>query len=321
MRIIATILLALFAMANVSVAALAQDFPSKPITLIVPYPPGGGTDIAARTLAAEMSADLGQPIVVQNRAGASGKIGLQALTMATPDGYTIMAMVNTIVIGYRLRNEPLDLDKALTPVGNTLRGPLAVLVNPSVIDVRTLPELIDHLRKHPDTSYASAAPGSGGHLVMELMAQELGLKMTHIGYSGAAPAAMAAIARDIGMVVLDGPTASPHVTSGALRAIVVVSSFRSSLMPEVPTTAELGYPAISNDALQGVAAPPGMPKLIVDRLAAAVKKASASTKFVEGLERAGQKPEFIDGPGFSALLKNDYERWGRVIEAAGIKGQ
>ena len=312
---------AIMATAVMAGATHAQSYPTKPVRYVMPFAAGGPSDVFGRALARELSADLGQPVVVENRPGATGVIGLNMVTNSPPDGYTLLQFSNTTAVAHYFQGKPFDIDRQMTTIGNFHLGMQMLIVNPDVVNVRTLPELIEHIRSHPGMNYTSSGQGSPGNLLVESMALSQRLKTTHVGYNGVGPAITDVIAGRVGMIVTDGVASKPHLDSGRLRAIVVVASQRSSMLPAVPTSAEQGHADLKNDSLSGVVGPPGMPQPVVDRLRAGVRRAAASESYRAFEASTGNLNKFIDGPEFRSALIEDYQRWGKVIREAGIKGE
>ena len=302
-------------------SAVAQDYPSKPIRLIVPYPAGGPTDASARALGSEVAAILGQPLVIDNRPGASGVLGLNILSASSPDGYTISTFTNSTVIAMHAMARPFDPEKQFTAIGNATIGAMLIVVNPTVISVKTLPELVTYLKQHPGTAYSSSGPGGPGNLAMEGLAKAEGLKITHIPYKGASPALIDVLGGRVGLIAVDGISARPHLASGALRGIASLSSVRFNLAPEVPTAAEQGFGSVIMpvDTTFGLIAPPGTPPAILSKLRDATRRAVAAEVFRRSMREAGKQAVFVEGPAWSEQLKNEYERWGQLISDLKIK--
>lgn len=293
--------------------AVAQDYPNKPIRFIIPFAAGGSSDLMGRYFAKELSAELGQPIVVENRVGATGVIGLNLIAASPPDGYTLLQFSNTTAVAHYAQNKPFEIDKVMTTIGNFNSSISMMIVNPKVIDVKSLPELLKYVAANPGTDYTSSGAGSPGDMLIASMAKSRNLKMTHIGYSGEGPAMRDVLAGRVGMIVTSGVTAKPHIESGALRVVSSVSSNRSIFAPNVATTTEDGMPDVKNDSLTGVVGPPNLPAPIANRLRAAVRKVTTSEVFRQFLHDKGNINKFIDGPEFRTAIIEDYERWGRII--------
>lgn len=189
-----------------------------------------------------MSTLLGQSVFIENKAGAAGTIGLTTLSAGAPDGYTIMQLNNTTTVALQFASKPLDLDKRVTVIGAFSIAPLILAVNPKVVDVRNLNELIEQVRRRPGLDYTSSGPGSPSNIGMQVFSKRNNLRMTHVPYKGIGPAMLDVLAGRIGVILTDGGAAKPHIKSGAIRAIAIVSSVRSPLAPDVPTATEQGHP-------------------------------------------------------------------------------
>jgi tripartite-type tricarboxylate transporter receptor subunit TctC len=301
-------------------AALAQPYPSKPIKMIVPFAAGGGSDTQGRVAARIMSANLGQPIVVENRPGASGIVGLDSFVRSEqPDGYAMLVFPGTTAIAHHFQNRTFDIDKTLIPMGNLYTAGLVLLVNPAKINVRNMGELIQYLKANPGTDYTSVGPASQGNLTMEAAARRLGLRTTHIPHKGGPPALADVLSGQIGMILIDPLTGAGPATSGRLRMLAALSTKRASFAADVPTAAEQGYPDFTVDSLTGLALPLGTPAPVVARLTAAMREAVADASFQDVVRKGGNVPEYIDGPTFAKMVQEEYERWGRIIRETGIK--
>jgi tripartite-type tricarboxylate transporter receptor subunit TctC len=308
-------------LAGCAAAALGQSYPNRPIKLIVPFAAGGGSDTLGRIAAHILEANLGQPIVVEDRPGASGIVGLDYFVRTEPDGYTLLVFPGTTAIAFHFQGRTFDLDKTLLPLGNLYTAGLVLLVNPAKVAVRSLAEMVDYLKVHPGTDYTSVGPGSQGNLTMEAAARHLGFRATHVPYKGGPPALTDVLAGQIGIILLDPQTGMGPTTSGRLRMLAALSTKRVSFAPDVPTAAEQGFPDFTVDSLTGLAAPLGTPAPVVDRLTSAMREAIADPGFQEAVRKGGNIPEFIDGPVFGRRIQEEYERWGRIIREAGIKTQ
>ena len=275
----------------------------------------------ARNLAKEFTVDLGQAVVTENRAGAAGLVGFDALVASPPDGYTIMLLSNTTTTAMHANNRALEIDKTFIPVGGTHVTPMILLVNSSRINVRTLPELIDYLKANPGTDYTSSGPGSPANMGMEAMALQRSLKVTHIPYKGVAPAITDVIAGRVGIVIADSATARGVIQAGTLRPIAAISSVRSPIASDIPTAAEQGIAGFSNDSFAGIIVPLRTPVAVVERLKVAVRKAANGELYGRYQRENGSQNRFTDGPEFREMLERDFERWGRIIRETGIKAQ
>jgi tripartite-type tricarboxylate transporter receptor subunit TctC len=307
--------------ATLASPARAQDFPTRPIALIVPYAAGGGNDVMARIVADKMAAALGQPIVVENRGGAGGSIATRAVAHAPADGYTLgLGGTGTLAIDPTLYpNVGYDPRKDFAPIGLIATSALVVLVHPSV-PAKTIPELIA-LAKREDgkLTYASAGIGSGIHLGAELFATMAGVKLTHIPYKGSAPALTDLLGGHVSIYFSSLPPAIGLVQDGKVRALAVTGPERSKIFPDLPTVAEAALPGYAAVLHYGIVAPAGTPKPVVDKLAAALRVAIASPDVAskiaaDGAEVMGMTPE-----EYAADIDREEAKWSEVVRRSGAK--
>ncbi|TXL79439.1 tripartite tricarboxylate transporter substrate binding protein [Vineibacter terrae] len=300
----------------VPLPALAQAYPSQPIRWIVPYPAGGGTDVVARTLAEEMKAGLGQQIIVDNKPGAATIIGAEALKQSKPDGYTIgTGDTSTLSSNPHLyKTLPYDPAKDFVLIGMMARFNLLLVVHPSV-EARTVKEFIA-LRAAAKEPLGYATPGIGTphHLAMELFNQRSGSKGLHVPYKGAAPAVQDLIAGQVPSMFLDLAAGIQHVRSGKVRVLAVASAKRLAALPDVPTLAEAGVADSEAYALQGLAAPAGTPKPIVERLNAELVKAVGSPTVVKRFDELGVEPISSTPEQFAETVRAESTKWGALIK-------
>lgn len=302
------------------VPTAAQDFPTRPITIVVPFPAGGGTDIAARTLAERMSPLLGQTVLVVNRPGAGGNIGAQSVARAPGDGYTLlMATQGTHGSNASLYKDlSYDTIADFTPVSLVASTPL-ILVSSSKQPIRNVRDLIELAKASPGTlNYGSSSVGGSPHLAMELLKMLTGTNMMHIPYQGSAPLRTALMSGDIAVMFDNIPSSLPLVRDGRFRALGVSSAERSASVPEVPTVAEAGVAGFEVSAWYGIVAPAHVPPKVVARLNAALvqtlRTKEVSDKLIElGFQPVGDTPE-----AFAVQIKTDLERYRRLIKAANI---
>ncbi len=302
--------------------AFAQTYPAKPVRLIVPYPPGGGTDLFARTVGAKLSEQLGQQIIVENRPGAATIIAAEATAKAAPDGYTLLiADSPTVAINPSLYSKlPYDPQKSFAPVSLTARYAMVLVVNPSAIKVNSVRELIEQAKKSPDKiDYASVGPGTTHHLAMELFKQQAGVALNHVPYKGSAPAVQDLLGGQIPVMFLDLASAAPHIKAGKLKVLGVASQKRLAAMPDVPTVAESGLPIFEAWAWQGLVAPAGTPKEVIAKLNAEYAKAVSDNSVRQKLLDAGIEPVTSTPDELSAYIKSETAKWAKVIKDAGIK--
>jgi tripartite-type tricarboxylate transporter receptor subunit TctC len=299
--------------------ACAQQYPTKPVRIIVPFAPGGGSDFIGRFIAQKLSERLGQQFIVDNRPGAGGNLGAEQAVKSAPDGYTLLLIAGSYTVNPSLYKLSFDSANDISPIIQLSQGPFVVAVHPSV-PVKSLKELIDMAKKQPDKlSYASAGQGSITHLASELFLDMAKIKIVHVPYKGTGPALNDAIAGNVQLIFGSVATSLQHIKSGRLRGLAVTTSKRISAAPELPTVAEAGVPGYEVILWHGLVGPKGMPRAIVDRLnseAGQILKSKAMEELLaaDGVTPAGGTPE-----QFQALIKSDIERWRKVVERAGIK--
>jgi tripartite-type tricarboxylate transporter receptor subunit TctC len=305
-----------FAAAFASPTAHAQVYPAKPIRLIVPYPAGGGTDFFARAVGAQLSQQLGQQIVVENRPGAATIIGAEAVAKSPADGYTILlGDTATFSVNPSLYKKlPYDPLKDLAPVTLTGRFALLLVVNPSKLTANSVKELVEEAKKAPGKiDYASPGPGSPHHLAMEMFKQRTGTQFTHVPYKGAGPAIQDLLGGQIPLMFLDLAAGAPQVKSGKLKALAVASDKRIAALPELPTVAESGVPGFEAWAWQALAVPAGTPKDIVAKLNAEFRKAVGVPELRQKLVDAGIDPLQSSPEDASAYIRSETLKWAKVI--------
>lgn len=301
--------------------AQAGGYPNKPIKLITGFAVGGPADAIARAIATALSSELGQTVVVENRTGAAGVVGMDALTASPPDGYTIGLLANTTTTALHFSGKTLDIPNRVTPVGRFVSTHLLLVVNPNLVPAKTLPEFVDHLRKHPGTPMTSAGYGGLGHLGLELFAQEQKLNILYVSYRGSAPALNDVIGGQVAGMVVDASSVVGHIESGRVHPIAVVSAERIPSLPNLPTALELGLNSLQIDSSMGIVLPPHTPQPVVDRLRVALQKAVNGTSYTESAKQAGNARFFEDADAYRAWMENDFARWGNVIRTANIKPQ
>lgn len=315
--VLATVMLAT-SFGVVAPPAGAQAYPSKPIRLVVPFPAGGATDIIGRTVAARASELLGQPLIVENRAGAGGTIGADVVAKSAADGYTLLmgepgGMAINPSLMPALPYQPL---RDFLPVGQLVNLPL-ILVAPPALGIRTVGELL--AMRNRDLVYGSAGNGTIQHLAMEQFKAATGLKLTHAPYKGGGPALTDLVAGRIELLVLTIPTAQPQLKAGKAVPLVALSERRPSALPDVPTIAEAGYPQLALAAWQGIFAPAGTSGDIVQRLNAVFSRAAAAPDVREKLQQAGAEVVTGTPDAFARLVRDDLARWAKVIRDAGVR--
>ncbi|WP_373378194.1 Bug family tripartite tricarboxylate transporter substrate binding protein [Cupriavidus nantongensis] len=303
--------------------AFAETYPSKPIRLVVPFPPGGPTDTAARIIGQKMSETLKQPVVVDNRPGASGTIGAENVAKSPADGYTLLVLATpTLLAPHLINRKGYDLFKDFTPIGAAYDLPIVMVVNPQAMpDVTSLQQYIAKAKARPGAlNYTSAGNGSFGHLSTELLKNLGHFDVQHVPYKGSAPAISDLLAGQVPMMFSDMIAALPHIKAGKLRPIAVGSGKRVSFTPEVKTVAEQGFPGFDATAWGGLLAPAGTPKEVVATLSAELKKALADPTVQQKMLGAGTVAAYMPPEQLAARMKADYSKWGKVIQDNGIRG-
>jgi tripartite-type tricarboxylate transporter receptor subunit TctC len=301
--------------------AFAQAWPSKPITIIVPFAPGGGSDFIGRFIAQRLSTALGQPVLVDNRPGAGSLLGVEIASKAKPDGYTLALIASSYTVLPSLYKMSFDPVNDITPIIQISQGPMLLVANPNV-PAKTTKELIELAKKKPGgLNYASAGQGSITHLAGELFGVRAGVKMTHIPYKGTGPALTDTIAGSADIFFSSTATSLPHVKAGKLRAVAVTTAKRLPALPDVPTIAESGLPGYDVVLWHGLIGPKGVPKEVVERINAEVSKALKLKETGETLESDGVAPAGGSAAGFGEQIKRDIATWGKVAKDAGIKAE
>ncbi len=298
----------------------AAPWPARPIRLVVPFPPGGPTDIVARVLAERMSRTLGQPFVVENRPGANGNIGNDAVAKAEPDGYTVLYNTSSIALSPALYTRlPYDALRDLAPVVQTATIPLVLAVHPG-LPVRDVRSFVEHVRSRPGAlSYGSAGNGNVTHLAAFLLLRSQGLDAVHVGYRGSAPALMGAVAGEVQFLTDTVNSALPLIREGRLRALAVTSPRRLAPLPEVPTVAETLVPGFEVGAWQGIMVPARTPAAIIAALNAAALGALADPEVRAKLAEQGTEPLGSTPEEYGRILREETARWGRVIAESGVR--
>jgi len=304
-------------------SAQTQNWPTRPVTIVVPFPPGASTDFAARLIRDHMQERLGQPVVVENRPGANGTNGSASVVNAAPDGYTLLVTVNAPVTmnPHIQKNYPFDPIKSLTPVVRIADTVLTLAVN-AKLPVTSVQELVDYARKNPDQklSFGSAGVGSTHHIVGELLNVKTGIKMMHVPYRGGGPAIQDLVAGHIPVSFGTTPAVLPQAQAGTIRLIAVVEDQRSPDLPDVPTVAET-VPGVTSNTWLGLLAPAGTPKPIVDKLNAVVKEAIAKPENVARLKQQGATAGGGTPEELAKAMKEEYAFWGKVISDIGLECQ
>jgi len=310
--------LAAFALAT---PVAAQNYPSKPIRMIVPFPPGGGTDAVSRLVAQELSKSTGWTVVVENRAGAGGMIGLQEASRARNDGYDIvMGQVDNMVIAPAVqRTGIMDPVKDLTPVIQVASSPLRFMAATDS-KYKTLNDWVSEAKTKPDAvSYGTAGYGTFTHLAVELLQKAGNFKAVQLPYKGAAPAITDLLGGHIPMAALSIASGMPHIQGGKVRGLAVTSATRSPALPDVPTVAESGFPGFEANGWLGILVPNGTPPDLIAKLNAEIAKVMVSPEMKKQLLAQGVEARVSTPEQFGALIKSESAKWGKIIADAGIK--
>ena len=311
-----------FALSFASLHAAAQNYPERSIRLIIPYAPGGTTDILGRTIAQKLSEAFGQTVVPDNRAGAGGNVGAEIAAKSPGDGYTLLLApvspmaINVSLYGSKLRFDPT---KDFTPLTLIAKVPLLLAVHPSV-PASNVKQFIALAKSRPGKlTYGSSGNGSSNHMTGEMFKSVAGIDMVHIPYKGGAPSAVALMSGEIDMAVLQIPSGGPLVRSGRLRALAVSSANRSPALPEVPTIAESGLPGFEASSWYCIVAPAGVPKPIVTKLHTALVALLNSPEIRDRLAADGAVVETTTPEGLAAFVRSEITRWSKVVKASGAK--
>jgi tripartite-type tricarboxylate transporter receptor subunit TctC len=301
--------------------ALAQSYPTRPITLVVPFAPGGSASTAARSVADKMSETLGQQIVIDNRGGAGGTVATRTVAKAAPDGYTLL-VVTSATVGTSpslLHNLGYDPRQDFAPIGLIAATPNLIAVHPS-FPARTLAELIA-IGKDTTTPIPYGSPGIGtlNHLTVELLAYRTGMKVAHVAYRGAGPALNDLLGGPIQVLISAIPNAHSHILAGTIDALAVTGAKRSALIPMVPTFAEAGFPGYDVPLRWGLAAPAGTPRPVIEQLNGALRAALASDEVRRRLALEGAEPQPTTPDEYAAIIDREVTMWSDLVKAAGIK--
>jgi tripartite-type tricarboxylate transporter receptor subunit TctC len=301
-------------------AAAADVWPSKPVKLIVPFPPGGGNDVFARELGQALQNRFGQPFVVENRGGAAGNIGIAAAASSPADGYTLLVVSNTLVTNPALSaNTPYDIYKDFVPISLAANLPVALVTGPHV-QQKTLKDLIAYAKEHPGlVTYGTAGMGAPHHLTTEYFASRAGVKLLHVPFKGQGQIVPELLAGRVDMAFLAIASVMQFLPEGKLHGIAAAGKERTPILPNLPTLAEVGLPGVSVDWWLGVLAPAGTPNEIVQKLSAEILALCQQPQFRErlakqGIDAIGSSPE-----QFASVLKEEVPRWMEVVKNAGIK--
>ena len=302
-------------------SALAQAFPSKPIRLIVPFPPGGGTDQLSRLVAQKLAESEKWTVVADNRAGAGGTLGIAEAVRAAPTGYDMVMgqKDNLIVAPWLYKNVGFDTTKDLVPVAHVAYTPV-VIVARAESKFKTLKDVVAAAKAAPDTvTYGSPGNGTTIHLAGELFNHAAGIQLRHIPYKGSNPAMMDVLAGNVDLMVSSVPSALGQIRAGKLRALAVTSAKRSSSLPDVPTVAESGWPGMDVSTWYGLFLPAGAPKDVVDRIHGAVNKLLATPEMAAAIQQQGAEAQALNQRQFAELVATDYRKWESIVKASGAK--
>jgi tripartite-type tricarboxylate transporter receptor subunit TctC len=302
-------------------AACAQDWPSRPIRVIVPFAPGGATDVPARLLAPKLQEALGQPIVVENRTGAGGIIGIQAAVTSPPDGYTLLMATNAELVmhPYIYAKLPYDPARDLTPVSIMIESPL-VLLTASSSPLTSVADFIAAAKAKPGTlTYSTAGTGSTSHVLTEMVAQQLGISLLHVPYKGGAPASAAIASGEVNIGLLNLGSAIGLIKGGKTKALAMTSASRDPDFPAVPTIAESGAPGFADGIWIGMATPAGVSRPIVDRLSAEIAKALKLPDVRERIAQLGAREVGTTPDEAAARIKREAPRYAAAIKKANIR--
>jgi tripartite-type tricarboxylate transporter receptor subunit TctC len=305
--------------AALPLAVLAQPYPGKPVRVIIPYPPGSTPDIVGRTLSGKLQDSLGQPFIVDNRTGAGGNIGAEAVAKAPADGHTLLIGINgpAAINKFLYKNLGYDSDRDLLPVSLLASAPQMLVVTPAV-RANSFREFIEHARSNPGRlSYGSVGSGSASHLTMELLKSDAKLFIVHIPYRGFPPAVTDMLSGNIDTMFAIIPAVLPQVRAGKMKALAVTGLKRSTLAPEVPSVAELGYPQLESLAWIGLLAPAGTPADIVARLNSEAARLLRAPEVREFLGKQGFDVVAGTQSEFAAWIRTEQTKWSKVIRASG----
>ena len=310
-----------FLLALLALPAWSQQYPAKPVRIIVPFAPGGGSDFIARFMAQRLTAALGTQVIVENKPGAGGVLGIEVGVKSPPDGYTLTLIASSYTVNpsiYKLNFDPVA---DITPVIQMSQGPLLVVVNPPMT-VRTVKDLIALAKAKPGAiNFASSGQGSVIHLATELFDSMAGIKMNHVPYKGTGPALTDTIAGQTNLFFSSTANAMPHVKSGRLKAIAVTTAKRIPALPEVPTVAESGLPGYEVVLWHGLIGPKGLPRAVVDRINGEVNKALTLKETADQLQNDGVAPAGGTPEQFAAQIKKEIGVWRKVVADAGVKAE
>lgn len=309
------------AMAQAASTSPGQAYPSKPVRMIVGFPAGGPADIFGRSFAQALGVDLGQQVVVENKSGVGGVLGIDAVAKAAADGYTLgfNNQGSVAMAPYALASMPYNPQKDLALITTVVKVPEVIVVHPS-LPVNSLAELIAYARAHPGkVNYGSAGTGGITHLAGELLKAEAHIDLVHVPYKGAAPAVADLLGGQVQMAILDVPVVLPHIKSGKFKALAITSAKRAPSLPEVPTTAEAGCPKVISDNWYGLVAPAATPRAVLDRIHVAAIAALRSPALLEQFAKVSGIAAPATPQEYAVFLSEEQARWSTIIKAIGLK--
>jgi len=318
---ISHLFLTLFTLCQITPAIASDPYPNRPIKLVIPYPAGGGTDSFARPLALQLSTRLGQSVVVENRGGAGGSIGMESVSRAPADGYTLLlALTPQLAVNGALYEKiPYDPIKSFSPISLIAEAPYLLLVNPT-LPVNTTKELLALAKaENGKLTYASSGSGSGAHMAAELLISMTGIPMTHVPYKGGGPALSDVLAGHVKVLFAPAVSSLQYIQTGRLKALAITGDKRLSSLPNVPTIAESGVPGYDSTVWYAMLAPPNTPREVVTRINAELLQILKDPSFksmmsLNGIEPIGTSPE-----GLTSYINKETIKWSKVIKSAGIK--
>lgn len=295
------------------------DYPVKPVTLVVAYAPGGMTDILTRRVAKDLQVAMGQPFIVENRAGATGQIATEYVSRRAADGYTILVGATSHVINPALKKSlPYDARKAFDPIALFAVSPNLVLVN-SKLGIKSFDQLKQAAAERKTLPFGTAGAGGSPHIVGEVLAKKSGLPLVHVAYKGAGPAMADLVSGQVPFGISESVTADAHLKDERIAALAVASAQRSKQYPRVPTLSELGYKGIDLSTWVGVYAPAGTPRPILQKLNEQIRKAIANPDTAAYIQSTGSEPGDLDLKGYASFVNSEFDKWARVIKEANVK--
>lgn len=313
---------AIFALAALSAAGVAAaQWPERPITLIVPFPAGGGTDTFARPLAQQLTMQLGQTVVIDNKGGAGGTVGAGVAAKARPDGYTFfMGGAHHALAPSLYKSLNYNIQKDFVPVALVAQPPQVVVINASKLPVKSLQEFIDYAKKHPgEINFGTAGKGSTHHLAGELFAMQTGIKLVDVPYQGAGPMLSALIGGQVDLAFDGLGSSSGHIRAGVIKPLAVAATERSASLPDVPTAEQAGVPNYVVSTWYAIWAPAGTPKEAVDKMAVEITKALNTPKIKETWAGNGSSIPTLTGADFGKFVDSEVDRWAKVVKDSGVK--